>query len=454
LIGSAESNAIVTVYTDGRNLGTTTADGNGDWQFATNEADQLFGGETVFTATATDIAGNVSATSPTFTLTFDTTAPAAPMIEPTNGDEITGTAEPGSTVTLTDADGTPIGSVDADPEDGSWSFMPDEPLPDGTEVNATATDASGNVSPEATATVDATAPNADGNDIHIDDGGDGFLNVDETDNVTLTGRIENGATVTDLTITDGTGGSVEVPLGNIAVDADGNLTVSGVDLSDLADGELTATLSVIDAAGNTGTVTDTTTLDTAAPDAPIATLANDSGTEDDGITNDATVNVGGLEDGATWEYSTDGGDSWTTGMGNSFELPEGDYDADAVQVRQTDAAGNTGGSGNLGAVTIDLTAPEAPVIEGAEDDVPPAGPIGGGDMTNDVTPTLIGSAESNAIVTVYADGRNLGTTTADGNGDWQFATNEADQLFGGETVFTATATDIAGNVSATSPTFT
>ncbi|OLO06295.1 hypothetical protein BTW08_18320, partial [Salinicola sp. MH3R3-1] len=166
------------------------------------------------------------------------------------------------------------------------------------------------------------------------------------------------------------------------------------------------------------------------------------------------VNVGGLEDGATWEYSTDGGDSWTTGMGNSFELPEDVYDADAVQVRQTDAAGNTGGTGNLGAVTVDLTAPEAPVIEGAEDDVPPAGPIGGGDMTNDVTPTLIGSAESNAIVTVYADGRNLGTTTADGNGDWQFATNEADQLFGGETVFTATATDIAGNVSATSPTFT
>ncbi|WP_245392789.1 Ig-like domain-containing protein, partial [Salinicola halimionae] len=451
LIGSAEANAIVTVYADGRNLGTTTADGNGDWQFATDEEDQLFGGETVFTATATDIAGNVSATSPTFTLTFDTTAPAAPTIEPTNGDEITGTAEPGSTITLT-GDGTPIGSVDADPDDGSWSFTPDDPLPDGTEVNATATDASGNVSPEATATVDATAPNADGNDIHIDDGGDGFLNVDEAGNVTLTGRMEGGASVTGLTISDSDGVIFDVT--DFNVDADGNLTTTGINLSSLADGELTATLSVTDAAGNTGTVSDITTLDTAVPDAPTATLANDSGTEGDGVTNDATINIGGLESGATWEYSTDGGDSWTTGIGTSFELSEGDYVADAVQVRQTDAAGNTGEAGNLGAVTVDLTDPVAPTIFSATDDVDPTDTLDDGDTTNDATPTLTGSAEANTTVAILANGTQIGTADADDDGNWSFAIDDADALPDGDVDFTAVATDTAGNVSPASPTFT
>ncbi|WP_210403277.1 Ig-like domain-containing protein, partial [Salinicola sp. MH3R3-1] len=418
----------------------------------------LADGELTATLTLSDAAGNDGMVTDTATL--DQTAPIVgidALDEPINDTTpaFTGTVDdPGATVSVSVNGGEPItATVD---EDGIWIVPADSvTLNEGDNtIEVTATDAAGNPSTPATDTVsvDITAPNTDDNSIQINDGGDGFLNVDEAGNITLTGRIESGASVTGLTISGGDGGSIDITDFNI--DADGNLTASGVNLTSLADGELTATLSVTDAAGNTGTVSDTTTLDTAAPDAPTATLANDSGTEGDGITNDATVNVGGLKDGATWEYSTDGGDSWTTGMGNSFELPEDVYDADAVQVRQTDAAGNTSGTGNLGAVTVDLTAPEAPVIEGAEDDVPPAGPIGGGDMTNDVTPTLIGSAESNAIVTVYTDGRNLGTTTADGNGDWQFATNEADQLFGGETVFTATATDIAGNVSATSPTFT
>ncbi|MFG6668825.1 hypothetical protein ACGK9R_17235, partial [Halomonas sp. HNIBRBA4712] len=72
----------------------------------------------------------------------------------------------------------------------------------------------------------------------------------------------------------------------------------------------------------------------------------------DGITSNGTVNVLGLVDGATWEYSTDGGASWTDGTGDSFVLDEGTYAAGTVQVRQTlDNA--TSGTSTLGAVTID-----------------------------------------------------------------------------------------------------
>lgn len=73
-------------------------------------------------------------------------------------------------------------------------------------------------------------------------------------------------------------------------------------------------------------------------------LANDTGeSNSDGITRDGTVNVSGLEPGATWKYSTDGGANWTAGTGTSFTLAAGTYAQGMVQVRQIDAAGNISG---------------------------------------------------------------------------------------------------------------
>ncbi|WP_144076886.1 Ig-like domain-containing protein, partial [Salinicola socius] len=376
LVGTAEATNTVQIWADAGDgmqmLGTTQADGFGNWSFRIFS--RLAEGNTTFMARSIDPAGQTSEASSPYAVVIDTTPPDEPTIDsatddvdPTgtlgDGDStndttpaLTGTAEANATVTIS-ANGTVLGSVTAD-GDGNWSYIP-ETLGEGdVTFTATATDAAGNVSPDSpsfTLTLDETAPDAGDNGIAINDGGDGFLNVDEAGNVTLSGSIESDATVSSLIISDASGNTVTVDPADIAVDADGNLTVSGVDLSGLVDGELTATLSVTDAAGNTGTVTDTTTLDTAAPNAPTATLADDTAIDGDGITSDATINVGGLEGGATWEYSTDGGDSWTTGMGASFELPEGDYAADAVQVRQTDAAGNTGETANLGVVTVDLT---------------------------------------------------------------------------------------------------
>ncbi|WP_244104208.1 beta strand repeat-containing protein, partial [Burkholderia ambifaria] len=90
-----------------------------------------------------------------------------------------------------------------------------------------------------------------------------------------------------------------------------------------------------DIAGNTSDSTSFNfTLDTSAA-APGVALTSDSGSSaTDHITNVGTLNLNGVETGATVEYSTDGGHTWST----SFNAVEGVND---VQVRQTDVAGNT-----------------------------------------------------------------------------------------------------------------
>mgnify|MGYP000981061662 CR=1 FL=1 len=70
-----------------------------------------------------------------------------------------------------------------------------------------------------------------------------------------------------------------------------------------------------------------------------------------------TVQVSNLEAGATWEFSTNSGTTWTAGTGSSFTLAAGTYAAGAVQVRQTDVAGNSSVAGSAPALTVDATAP-------------------------------------------------------------------------------------------------
>ncbi|RTW99351.1 hypothetical protein DZA16_33910, partial [Pseudomonas aeruginosa] len=61
---------------------------------------------TVIVATATDPTGN---TGPQAATTVDAVAPPAPVIDPSNGTTISGTAEAGAKVILTDGNGNPIG---------------------------------------------------------------------------------------------------------------------------------------------------------------------------------------------------------------------------------------------------------------------------------------------------------------------------------------------------------
>ncbi|EJO5058110.1 TPA: Ig-like domain-containing protein, partial [Pseudomonas aeruginosa] len=195
IAGTAEAGATV-ILTDGNGnpIGQVTADGSGNWSFTPGTP--LANG-TVVNAVAQDAAGNTSGPAST---TVDSVAPAAPVIDPSNGSVIAGTAEAGATVILTDGGGNPIGQATADGS-GNWTFTPSIPLANGTVINAVAQDPAGNTSGPASVTVDAIAPPAPV--------------INPSNGVVISGTAEAGATVI---LTDGNGN----PIGQVTADGSGN----------------------------------------------------------------------------------------------------------------------------------------------------------------------------------------------------------------------------------------
>ncbi len=122
-------------------------------------------------------------------------------------------------------------------------------------------------------------------------------------------------------------------------------------------GKVVSGMSVIDSIAQVPTKTVGTYANVPVTDITITsaqqTLAGSS------ITNAATLTVSDLEVGAQWNYSLDSGSTWIAGTGNSFVVPVGNYAASAIQVRQTDAAGNVSASaGKLtSALVVETTAP-------------------------------------------------------------------------------------------------
>ncbi|RJL67625.1 Ig-like domain-containing protein, partial [Acinetobacter radioresistens] len=95
----------------------------------------------------------------TGSIRIDTTAPAAPLLDAVNAtDPISGTAEAGARIVVTYPNGTTASTV-ADAA-GNWSVANPGNLSDGQQISVVASDAAGNSSAPASATVDAdiTAP--------------------------------------------------------------------------------------------------------------------------------------------------------------------------------------------------------------------------------------------------------------------------------------------------------
>ncbi|MCS9429077.1 Ig-like domain-containing protein [Pseudomonas aeruginosa] len=386
LSGTAEAGVTI-VITDGNGnpIGQTSADANGNWSFTPGS--QLPDG-TVVNVVARDAAGN---SSPATSITVDGVAPSAPVVEPSNGSELSGTAEPGSSVTLTDGNGNPIGQTTAD-ANGNWSFTPSTPLPDGTVVNVVARDAAGNSSPPASVTVDAVAP--------------ATPTVDPSNGTTLSGTAEPGATVT---LTDGNGN----PIGQVTADGSGNWSFTpGTPLPNGTVVNATAT----DPSGNASSPA-SVTVDSVAPATPVVNPSNGaeiSGTAEPG----ATVTLTDGSGNPIGQVTADGSGNWS--FTPTTPLPNGTV----VNATATDASGNTSAGSS---VTVDSVAPATPVIN----------PSNG--------TTLSGTAEPGATVTLTdGSGNPIGQVTADGSGNWSFTPSTP--LADG-TVVNATATDPAGNTS-------
>ncbi|ONS23940.1 large repetitive protein, partial [Burkholderia cenocepacia] len=409
LAGTAEAGSTVSVYDGTTLLGTTTADPSGNWTFT--PATGLGEGAHSITVTATDTAGNVSTPSTAFELTVDTTAPALPTVNATDGTSLSGTAEAGATVNIdTNGDGTPDATVTADPS-GAWTYTPSTPLPIGTVIGVTATDAAGNTGPSGSVTVsDLTAPAAPIVVSVTDDVGSivGLLTTGATTDdttPTLAGTAEAGSTVS---VYDGT-----TLLGTTTADPSGNWTFTPT--TGLGEGAHSITVTATDTAGNVSTPSTAfeLTVDTTAPALPTVNATDGtslSGTAEAGATVNIDTNGDGTPDATV---TADPSGAWT--YTPSTPLPIGTV----IGVTATDAAGNTGPSASV--TVSDLTAPAAPIIGTVTDDVGSiVGLLTTGATTDDTTPTLAGTAEAGSTVSVYDGTTLLGTTTADPSGNWTF----------------------------------
>lgn len=461
LAGTGEPGGKITIYDNGVEVGTTDVLPNGTW--IVTPTSPLPDGTHAITVVETDAAGNQSAASEPIIFTVDTTPPLAPgdLVVSNDGGTITGTAEPGSTVTIREGDailGTPV----ADSE-GNFSLTLTPPKLNGEILTADATDAAGNTGPATSAAApDITPPQAPVIVSVIDD----VLNTTgpvEQNGLTndraptLNGTGEPGSTITIFNGSDVIG-TVEVPSSGLW---------SFTPPSPLADGTYVLTATATDAAGNPSGQSNAWTIivDGTAPAAPVITQVVDDVPERTGsldlneTTNDSTPTLSGTAAAnATVTIRVDGVDIGTTvadGLGAWIFTPdtpiaEGQHTLTAVA---TDAAGNTSDVSNSWGIIIDSVAPDAPVITQVVDDVPERlGTLNSGDSTNDPTPTLNGTAEPGSTVTIRQDGVDLTTIVIDSSGTWTYTPTTP--LVNGTYTFTAVTTDGAGNTSQPSGGFT
>jgi hypothetical protein len=144
--GTTEANAVVTAKVDGQEIGTTTANAEGN--FAIEMAMQEAG--TKISVTATDAAGNVS--EAVKVIVIDVTAPKVPNINDVNDNDtlINGTAEAGAVISAK-VNGKEIGKATADVE-GNFNIEIEKQVV-GAAILVTATDATGNESTVVQVTV-------------------------------------------------------------------------------------------------------------------------------------------------------------------------------------------------------------------------------------------------------------------------------------------------------------
>jgi VCBS repeat-containing protein len=464
ITGTAEAGSTVTI-TDGEDstIDTALVDSNGNWSIAIDAGEVDAGDEELvtLTVTVTDTAGN--ATSTQTQLFIDTLAPDAADVDPIAGDNtvniaeanagfaITGTAEAGSEITITDEEDTLLGTATAG-ENGEWSIAIDAGevelgLEETGTLTVTVTDAAGNATDTTVDVVtDTIAPNGAFTDTIADDG---IVNIAEANaGFDITGTAEIGSTV----VLKNEAGTV---IGTDVADDEGlwSIAVAEDDVDAMGEGPETLTVVSTDAAGNASSTTPEITVDTIAPTAPIIdTVAADdtiNAFESEGLDVTGEAEIGStvvLKNGAGAVIGTDVADGegvW------SIEVSENDLDAmgqgdETLTVVATDAAGNAGTAATR-EITIDTIAPVTPTIDavtGEDDTISSTEANAGFDIT--------GTAEADSTVVLKnGAGTVIGTVVADDEGLWSIAVDrgDVDAMGDGPERLTVVSTDAAGNFS-------
>ncbi|HID3972199.1 TPA: Ig-like domain-containing protein [Enterobacter cloacae] len=471
---SGVAGGTISIYDNGRLIGTTTVGSNGNWSFTPDTA--LADGSHNFTATVTDGVGRTSEPTGGFGIVIDTKAPDAasdllvtdnvgayqgPVVSGDTTDDntptLSGKAEPGSTVNIID-NGQVIGTAKVNP-DGTWSYTPDQPLANGAhDLTTTVTDPSGNTGPEGShvvITVDVVPGKVEITAVTDDTGSvTGSLSqgalTDDT-RPQISGTAKAGSTVT---IMDGSN-----VLGTTTAGSDG--TWSFTPSVDLGRGEHSFTATAKDPMGNESASSSwTVTIDTDAPVKPTidaalddvgsvqGNLANGGSTDDPTPTLSGKAEAGSTvkiydQNGLLGEVTAKADGTWS--FSPVAKLPEGEH---RFHVTATDKAGNTSSASDDFVLTLDFTAPDASLLAITEvyDDVNTAGVIASGGETDDNRPLIKGTgAEPGNTITVYNGDKVIGTATVQADGTWSL--EPTTPLPDGKYTLTAKETDSVGNLS-------
>lgn len=382
----------------------------GDWEGSNSTVTLgvLSNGPHTIEVRSMDNAKNIDPTPDICTWTIDTVAPETTItdapLSPSNDSTATFSFD------ATEADVIFTYSIDGGAFVPGKSGVPLKALADGSHTfEVKATDAAGNEGAVASYSWDiaTTAPAAPGVALANDTG------ESAADLITKDGALK---------ITKDSNAVVEYSI-------DGGETWSGA--FSAQEGPNTVQVRQTDLAGNVSAAAALSfTLDTAAPAAPGIALTNDTGSSPiDGITKDGTFNVSS-ELGASVEFSTDGGATWA----GTFSPIDG---SNAVQVRQTDSAGNVSGAAAL-SFTLDTAAPSAPAISLANDTG--SSPIDG--VTKDGTLNIASGAKDSSLSIPSASAISV-QYSIDGGSTWAVAFSPVE----GSNTVQVRQMDSAGNVS-------
>ncbi|HCL5083433.1 TPA: Ig-like domain repeat protein, partial [Salmonella enterica] len=425
--GTAEKYATITVMVDGKTVGTTQADANGNWQFEYDPNPALSDGDYKLTIQAQDEVGNTSSSS--YELVIDTvTVTPSLKLDPgsdtgsSNDDGITketqplltGTAEANTTIEIF-IDGTLIGQVVSD-KNGVWNYrIPEEAnLADGEHTVAVrATDVAGNSANSTTLdiVVDSTIETPT---IHLDsDSG-----ISDTDRITNSASpVFSGSAEAYSSITIYQDGKA---IGKVSADANGNWSYSFMGSQALTDGSYIFYITATDVAGNSATSEKIqVTIDTlvSIPTLELADASDTGSSNSDNITRDTTpaFTLGNIDADVTEVQVLINGTAYPATLADgtwSFTAPalaDGDY---SISVIVTDSAGNTANSTVLD-ITVDTTV--APPVITLSDDTG----IAGDNQTNVAAPGFTITTDPDAVsVMVSIDGGTPVAATKDAAGQW------------------------------------
>ncbi|EAA9647229.1 Ig-like domain repeat protein [Salmonella enterica] len=427
IVGTAEENAKVDIYVDNKLVASVDVDKDGNWSYEFKD-NELSEGENSIKVVAVDKAGNKNET--TDSIITDTIAPEKPTIELDDSsdsgiknDNITnstlptfiGVAEPGSTVSIY-LGLKHLGEVIV-AKDGTWSYTLTTPLKDGEyNITATATDIAGHTSATANLpfTIDTRISYFSAEIETTDDSGIVGDNVTNNTRPTFTGKTEPNAIIS--VINSETGEEV-IFKANDKGEWTFNFT------SDSVEGVNNLTFTVEDVAGNKKDFSFSYVIDTVAPVPPTVSL-EDFVVLPNGIIlsgNDLPALVGTAEpkstillmrDGKLYDsIEVDSNGTWNYQFSNKFL--QGAYD---IEIISQDAAGNKSSTVKYSFTIQTEVVPPKAELDASDD----SGAKGDWITNKHNALTLLGTADRFATVNILIDGKTIGVTTADADGNWNF----------------------------------